>query len=298
MKPPKFHYRDPATVAETVGLLAEHGDDAKVLAGGQSLMPMLSMRLAYPEHLVDINGVAELDGIRAENGGLRIGALTRHSAAEQSELVARACPLITTGMPWIGHRAIRNRGTIGGSLAHADPAAELPAIMTALDATAIATSAGGTREIPLAEFFDMPLVSALDPDELLTEIRVPRQPAGEGSALVELARRQGDFAVAGVAATLALRGDGTVERARMVAFAVAPVPVRLAAAEELLAGADPGGDAVEEAALAAARAISPTSDLHGTAEYRRSVTAELVRRAVAQAAADARARARAEGGPR
>jgi carbon-monoxide dehydrogenase medium subunit len=291
MKPPRFHYRDPATVEETVAILAEHGDDAKVLAGGQSLMPMLSMRLAYPEQLVDINRVAELEGITAHDGGVRIGALTRHSAAEHSEIVARACPLITTGMPWIGHRAIRNRGTIGGSLAHADPAAELPAIMTALDATAIATSAGGRREIPLGEFFEMPLVSVLGSDELLTEILVPGQPAGEGSALVELARRQGDFAVAGVAATLTLTGDGAIGRARMVAFSVAPVPVRLTGPEQILAGADPAGDAVEEAAQAASREISPTSDLHGTADYRRSVTVELVKRAVAQAAADARARA-------
>jgi carbon-monoxide dehydrogenase medium subunit len=290
MKPPLFNYLDPATVEEAVAILAEHGDDAKVLAGGQSLMPMLSMRLAYPDQLVDINGVAELDGIHEENGGLRIGALTRHSAAEASELVGRACPLIAKGMPWIGHRAIRNRGTLGGSLAHADPAAELPAIMTALEATVIATRAGGEREIALGDLFEMPLVSALAPEELLTEIHVPAQPVDEGSALVELARRQGDFAVAGIVATLTLGAGGAIDRIRLVAFAVAPVPVRLVAAEEILAGADPGGDAVAEAARAAAGDVSPTSDLHGTAVYRRALTAELLKRAVAQAVADARAR--------
>jgi carbon-monoxide dehydrogenase medium subunit len=290
MKPPLFDYLDPVTVDETVAILAEHGDDAKVLAGGQSLMPMLSMRLAYPDRLVDLNGIAELAGIHEEDGGLRIGALTRHSAAEASEVVGRACPLIAKGMPWIGHRAIRNRGTLGGSLAHADPAAELPAIMTALEATVIAARAGGEREIPLGELFEMPLVSALAPDELLTEIRVPAQPATEGSAVVELARRRGDFAVAGIAGTLTLAADGAIDRARLVAFAVAPVPVRLIAAEAILAGADPGGDAVEEAAVAAAGEVSPTSDLHGTAEYRRALTAELVKRAVAQAVADARTR--------
>jgi len=287
MKPPRFRYLDPETVAEAVAALREQGDDARVLAGGQSLVPMLSMRLAYPEYVVDINRLHELGGINAGHSELRIGALTRQAEIELSPDVEARCPLLSRGMRWVGHRSIRNRGTIGGSLAHADPAGELPAMMTALDASVVARSADGERDIPIGEFFEMPFVTALAPDELLTEVRVPAQPRGAGSAVVELARRHGDFAVAGVAASLDLDAAGCVRTARLVGFATGPTPQRLAAAEEALAGAEPTGQALGAASDAATSDVSPTDDIHASADYRRALTGELVRRAVTEAATDA-----------
>jgi CO/xanthine dehydrogenase FAD-binding subunit len=290
MKPPRFRYVEPDTVADAVAALGKYGEDAKILAGGQSLVPMLSMRLAYPEYLVDINRLGELDGIDAGSGALRVGALTRHSTLEHSPVVAGRCPLLGRGMRWVGHRSIRTRGTIGGSLAHADPAAELPAMMIALEATVVARSPRGDRDIPIGQFFEMALVTALAPDELLTEVRVPAQSARAGSAVVELARRHGDFAVAGVVASLELDDVGRIQTPRLVGFATGPVPQRLHRAEAALAGARPVGDPLDEASRGASEDVSPTDDIHGSATYRREVTGELVRRAVAEAAADAGAR--------
>jgi carbon-monoxide dehydrogenase medium subunit len=289
LKPGKFEYFDPTDVDAVTALLAQYGDEAKVLSGGQSLVPMLSMRLAYPAALVDINRVAGLDHLREDAQGWEIGALVRHAQAEDSPELAAALPVLRKALRWVGHRAIRTRGTVVGSLAHADPAAELPAVMTALDATVTARSATGTRSIPLTELFVMPLVSSLSPEEVLVDVRIPRRAPGEGSAVVEVARRHGDFALAGVVALVALDGE-TIGSTRLVSFATGPVPQRLPAAEGLLAGAGPGADAFAAAGAAAASEIDPGGDIHASADYRRSVTAELVGRALEEAVADARAR--------
>jgi carbon-monoxide dehydrogenase medium subunit len=283
MKPSRFAYHDPDTVEEALALLEEYGDEAKVLAGGQSLMPMLSMRLAYPSVLIDLNRVAELNGIREESGMIVFGALARQAEAEDSPLVAEACPLLRRALPWVAHRSVRNRGTLGGSLAHADPAAEIPAVMTALDATVIARGASGERAIPIAELFDMPLMSTLAADEILTEIQVPRQPSEATCAVAETARRHGDFALAGVVATIVLDTDGVVVTARLVAFATGPVPKRLAGAEAVLTGGRPDRGLLGEAGRVASLEVQPSDDLHASGEYRRAVTAAMVERALAEA---------------
>jgi aerobic carbon-monoxide dehydrogenase medium subunit len=276
MKPPRFRHYDARTVDEAVELLAEHGDDAKVLAGGQSLIPMMSLRLAYPEVLVDINRTSELDYVSLRDGELAIGALTRHSTLERSGEVADSCPLVSAAMPWVAHEAIRNRGTIGGSLAHADPAAELPAVALALDASVVVKSRDGLRTIPIDEFFRMPFVVALRDGELVTEIRLPVQAPSAGSAVREIARRRGDFALAGVVASVVLEHD-RVAQARVVGFAAAPTPRRLAAVEEALVGAR-----VDEE-------LDPTGDVHASAEYRRAVMKVLTARALVDAIDEARA---------
>src|SRR4051812_33814261 len=198
MKPPLFEYHAPASIDEAVGLLAEHGDEAKVLAGGQSLIPLLSLRLARPAHLVDVNGLSELAGI-ANGKGLELGALVRHRAAERSADVKAASPMVAAALRFVGHAAIRNRGTVGGSVAHADPAAELPAVLLALGGEVVAQSERGSRTIPAADMFQGFLTTALEPDELLTAVRFPASPAGAGWSFMEFSRRSGDFAIIGVA---------------------------------------------------------------------------------------------------
>src|SRR5438067_3440046 len=209
MKPPLFEYHAPASVDEAIDLLAEHGDEAKVLAGGQSLIPLLSLRLARPAHLIDINGATDLAGVEA-NGALELGAMVRHRVAERSEQVANRNPLLAAAMRFIGHAAIRNRGTIGGSIAHADPAAELPAVLLALDGEAVVESRRGTRIIPAAQLFQGFLTTAVEPDELLTAVRVPSLPGSAGWSFQEFSRRSGDCAVVGVATVLGVGGDGRI----------------------------------------------------------------------------------------
>jgi carbon-monoxide dehydrogenase medium subunit len=287
MKPPRFEYHAPESLAEAVGLISELGPSgAKVLAGGQSLMPMLSMRLARPEALVDINHVGELDYIRADNGTLVLGALARQAALEASAEVAAACPLLAQALPQVGHPSIRNRGTIGGSLAHADPSAELPAVVTALNATLVARGPRGERTIEVADFFKHWFTTSLAEDELMTEVRLPKQRADAGSAVLEVARRHGDFALVGVATTLAVSSEGRLEDVRIVGFATGPTPRRLTGAEGILEGSEPIGDALREAAARAQEEVDPTSDIHSSAEYRRRVVGVLVKRAVESAVQD------------
>lgn len=266
--------------------MGEHGDSAKVLAGGQSLMPVLAMRLARPDYLVDLNGVADLAYVREENGSVRIGALTRHHELQSSPSIEAACPLLWKAIPHIGHSAIRYRGTIGGSIAHADPAAELPAVILALDAELTVRGAGGSRVVPASDFFVTYFTTAVQPDELLTEVRIPRARASEGTAVLELARRSGDFALAGIAATVQMSGN-TVERARLCAFGVDHVPRRLDDAEQILTGSNPTREVIEEAGKRAARAVEPESDIHASSEYRREMTEVLTRRALREALEDA-----------
>ena len=284
MKLPPVGYEAPTTAAETVGLLAEYLDEASVLAGGQSLIPLLALRLARPAVLIDINGVAELSGVSATDGWVAIGAMTREYVAEASETVADTVPLLAAALPLIGHEAIRSRGTIGGSLAHADPAAELPAVARALDAEFVVRGQSGERVIPAAQWFEGYLTTSRRPDELLVEVRFPAAGRDTGVSFQEVARRHGDFAIVGLATSLTLSG-GVINDARLAFAGLSDVPVRAAAAEDLLAGERPSAELFDEAARRATEDIDPPADLHGSSDYRKTVAAALVRRGL-RAAAD------------
>ena len=284
MKPPPFEYDDPASVDEALALLAEHGDEAKVLAGGQSLVPLLNFRLARPERLVDINKLDRLAYVRADDGLLRIGTLTRHSVLERSPDVAARLPLLSQAVSLVGHVQIRNRGTVGGSVAHADPAAELPVAFVALEARYHVRSRDRERVVASDEMFVTHLTTALEAEELLTEIEVPVPPPRTGAAFVEFARRHGDFALGGAAVLLTLDDDGVCTRARIALLAAAPTPLRARAAEEWLLGATIDARTAGEAAGRAVADIHPTGDIHGGTDYRRALVETLVERAVLRAA--------------
>jgi len=286
MKLPPVDYEAPKTVSEAVGLLAEYQDDASVLAGGQSLIPLLALRLARPAVLIDINGLAELSGVSAANGWVAIGAMTREYVAEESGTVASAVPLLAAALPLIGHEAIRSRGTIGGSLAHADPAAELPAVARALDAEFVVRSQAGERVIAAADWFEGYLTTSRRADELLVEVRFPAAAPGTGTSFQEVARRHGDFAVAGLAASLTLSG-GAISDARLAFAGLSDMPVRAAGAEDLLDGERPSAELFEEAARRATEDLDPPADLHGSSDYRKKVAAALVRRGLPAAADNA-----------
>jgi carbon-monoxide dehydrogenase medium subunit len=289
MKLPPVDYEAPTTVSETVELLAEHRDDASVLAGGQSLIPLLALRLAQPAVLIDINGVDELCGVSGADGWVAIGAMTREYVAEESGTVAGAVPLLAAALPLIGHEAIRSRGTVGGSLAHADPAGELPAVARALDAEFVVCGPSGERVVPAAEWFEGYLTTSRRPDELLTEVRFPAAGPGTGVSFQEVARRHGDFAMVGLATSVTL-SDGAISDARLAFAGVSDVPARATGAEELLAGQRPSAKLFDEAARRAAGDIDPPSDLHGSGEYRKKVAATLVRRGLREAVGNAQER--------
>jgi aerobic carbon-monoxide dehydrogenase medium subunit len=289
MKLPPFDYEAPRTVSEAVELLAEHGDEASVLAGGQSLIPLLALRLARPAVLIDINGIDELSGVSATDGRVAIGAMTREYAAEESQSVADAVPLLAAALPFIGHEAIRSRGTIGGSLAHADPAAELPAVARALDAEFVVRGQSGERVVPAAEWFEGYLTTSRRPDELLVEVRFPAAGRGTGISFQEVARRHGDFAIVGLAAALTL-SDGAISDARLAFAGLSDVPVRAAAAEDLLVGERPSTELFDEAARLSTADADPPGDLHGSSDYRKTVATALVRRGLRAAADNARER--------
>jgi len=287
MKLPPVEYEAPTTVAEAVDLLAEHDDEASVLAGGQSLIPLLALRLARPAVLIDINGIDELSGVSVTDGWVAIGAMTREYVAEKSETIADAVPLLAAALPLIGHEAIRSRGTIGGSLAHADPAAELPAVARALDAEFVVRGQSGMRVIPAAQWFEGYLTTSRHSDELLLEVRFPTAGRGTGISFQEVARRHGDFAIVGLAASLTL-SDGAISDARLAFVGVSDVPVRAAAAEDLLVGERPSTELFDEAARRATDDLDPPGDLHGSSDYRKTVAAALVRRGLRAAAGNAR----------
>jgi CO/xanthine dehydrogenase FAD-binding subunit len=289
MKLPPVEYEAPTTVDEATDLLAEYGDEASVLAGGQSLIPLLALRLARPEVLIDVNGIAGLSGVSAEDGRVAIGATTREYVAEESEIVADAVPLLAAALPFIGHEAIRSRGTIGGSLAHADPAAELPAVARALDAEFVVRGQSGVRVIPAAQWFEGYLTTSRSPDELLVEVRFPAARRGTGTSFEEVARRHGDFAMVGLAASLVMSGE-VISEARLAFAGVADVPVRAAAAEDLLVGERPSAELFDEAARRATEDLDPPADLHGSSDYRKTVAAAVVRRGLRAAADNARER--------
>ncbi len=272
---------------EAVALLAEHGAEAKILAGGQSLVPMMNFRLLRPALVVDVNRIPVLAGITATDDGLVLGGMTRHAALESSRLVRERAPLIAEVVPFIGHPAIRNRGTLGGSVAHADPAAELPVALLALDASVRAHSARGVRDIPADQFFVSPLTTALAPDEILTAIRIPVPAASVGWAFFEFARRHGDFALVAVAVTMRVEAGLIADPVRIALGGVAGRPIRARRAEASLRGMPPTTGLLEAAAQEAAGEADPPSDIHGSAEYRRHLTRVFVRAALDRAHARA-----------
>lgn len=287
MKPAPFVYHRARSLSDALALLAEH-PDAKPLAGGQSLIPAMNFRLAQPSVLVDLNAVIELAGITATPaGGLRIGAMTRHITVERSELIRAQAPLLFETMPHVAHSAIRSRGTLGGSLAHADPSAELPAVMTALGARFLLRSAAGERWMDATEFFTGLFATALVAGELLIAVEVPPRPARSGHAFLEVARRHGDYALAGVAVQVVLAVDGRVENARIALLSVGDGPV-LVAGGTSLAGTDGDADAIIAAAESVRAEVDPPTDIHADAEYRRQLAAVLTRRALSVAIARAR----------
>jgi aerobic carbon-monoxide dehydrogenase medium subunit len=281
MKPAKFDYYDPKSLEEALALLDCNPDDAKVLAGGQSLMPLLNMRLARPNIVVDINQIKELNYVRASDGGIAIGAIARQRALQTEKLIAERVPILQEAAYYIAHPQIRSRGTICGSIAHADPAAELPALALALDAEMTLTSAKATRTVGAETFFQSFFTTALEANEILTEVRFPAPLKDSAWSVIEISRRHGDFAIAGIVAGLSLDPDRQViRRARLVYFGVGPTPIRVPAAEEALIGQAALEPTFEAAAQSAKQGIDPTNDIHATEEYRRAVAATLTKRAL------------------
>jgi len=281
MKPPPFEYYDPTTIAEVVGLLGRL-ENAKLLACGQSLMPMLNMRFVLPDHVVDLNRVEGLSYIREANGAIEIGAMTRQRDLEFSDVVRVRCPLMHEAIQQIGHRQTRNRGTIGGSLCHLDPAAELVSIAAALDATVTVAGANGSRTIDFADFPVAYMTPAIEPQEVVTAVRLPTWPAGHGSAFIEFSRRHGDFAIVSAAALLEADGTGNVTRASVTIGGAGVAPVRARAVEQALLGQIPD-DALLRAACESCREIEAIDDIHAPASYRQHLAAVLSRRALAKA---------------
>jgi CO/xanthine dehydrogenase FAD-binding subunit len=285
MKPAVFEYVRPASLADALGVLRERGDEAKVLAGGQSLVPMMNFRLARPAVLVDLNALSELAYIRAEGTGLALGAMTRQRTIEKSDVVRAHAPLLAEATPWIGHVPIRTRGTIGGSLVHADPAAEYPVVMVALEAVLTLARRGGTRQVGASDFFQSYLSTAIEPDEILTEIRVPTPPPRARAAFVEISRRHGDFALVAAAAAVDVDPGGRVTWIRLALGGVGPTPIRAREAEAMLVGQRPTAALVAAAAATVVARTDPPDDIHASAEYRREMSAVFTRRALAAALA-------------
>jgi carbon-monoxide dehydrogenase medium subunit len=286
MKPAPFRWHGPESVQEAVQFLADYGDDGKVLAGGQSLVPVLAMRLAEPAHLIDINRLTELDFVLADSDGVTVGALARHSRVEHDAAASRVQPLLAQALALVAHPTIRNRGTTVGSLAHADPAGEMTAVLALTGGTITAQSARGRRTVPVSDFFRGPLESDLANDELAVQAYFPALPAGAGSAFVEIARRHGDYALCGVGAVAELDESGSVLALRCAYLSVTDTPLVLDLTQAWLCTEN---DAAEQARLA----IDPQSDLHATADYRRQLAGVLTVRAARQAISAARGEARA-----
>jgi carbon-monoxide dehydrogenase medium subunit len=280
MKPPPFAYFAPRNLAEAVALLAEHGDEGRPLAGGQSLMPLMNLRMARPSALVDLNRASDLFHIREENGWVAIGTMTRQAVAEHDALVRSRCPLVAKAISFMGHTTIRNRGTVGGSIAHADPCAELPVAALALRAQMVVASAGGSRTLSADDFFVDSLVTAIEPGEMLSEVRFPVMSAGERFAFLQTGVRRADLAIAGVAARLSLRHDGVCTEASIVALGGGPRPTRLNAVEAALVGTTPRAADLREIARSVHEDIDPNNDLQASADYRRQVLVSLTEQAL------------------
>ena len=280
MKPVAFDYLTPTSVKETLTVLEDMGDRAKIIAGGQSLVPMMNFRLARPEILIDINRLAELSYIREENGALVIGALTRQRDVETSPTVRRACPLLSDAVSYVAHAAIRNRGTIGGSIVHADPAAEIATVLMALEGSIKIADSTGERTVDPEAFFLTYLTTTLAPNEMVVEVSFPIPPPGAGWGFAEISRRHGDFALAAVGAMLRLDQEGHCDVARIALGGVAPTPVRAVAAEEMLLGSECTAEVIEAAAQAVRQACDTDSDYHASAEYREHLAVALTRQSL------------------
>ncbi|MGW4422842.1 FAD binding domain-containing protein [Streptosporangium sp. NPDC004631] len=286
MKPSPFDYHAPRSVGEALKTLADAGEHGKVLAGGQSLIPMLNMRLAAPGHIVDINRLTELAAVTVEPGGVRTGALARHAQVERSRPVAAAQPLLRQALRLVAHPVIRNRGTVVGSLVHADPAAELPAVLALLGGSVRLARPGAVRDVSAADFFTGPLESAIEPGELAVSALFPALPPRSGTAFHEVARRHGDYALAGVAALVRLDDDLRIAAARVACVGVGPVPMLADVTE--VCGHRPPGSADWGAAARAVRArVEPEADIHASADYRRHLVGVLAERALRDAAGEA-----------
>ncbi len=286
MKPAPFTYHDPRSVKELVALLGKH-ENTKLLAGGQSLGPMLNFRYVVPDHLIDLNRIPELAYVKPGNGTLEIGAMTRQRALERSDDIKRACPIMVEALGFVGHVQTRNRGTLGGSLAHLDPAAELPGICSLYDAILTVTGPKGARKVAMADWGVSFMTPNLKPNEVLTAITLQLWREPHGHAFVEMARRHGDFAIAGVGCLAALDSAGKAKRVALALIGVSHAPVRLAAAEKLLTGTDLGDDAIRSAAAKVDK-LEALDDAHVSAAYRKRLAGVLLGRAVKQAAARAR----------
>lgn len=292
MKPAPFEYLAPDSLDAALDILARQGGDAKLLAGGQSLIPVMNFRLAQPSLLVDLNRLGELDYVRPDGGGLRIGAMTRQRTLERDPRVAGLAPLLSEAVPFIAHPQIRNRGTVGGSLAHADPASELPAVAVALRARFRLQRAGGERWVEARDFFAGLFTTVLEPDEMLVEVALPASPARSGWAFLEVARRHGDYAQVGIAAGVSLDETGRCREARLVYLSVGDGPVEAREAARLLEGSPPSEEAIVAAADKAARdEMDPTGDIHASADFKRHLARVLTGRALRRAFARAKGEA-------
>ncbi|MBA0127179.1 xanthine dehydrogenase family protein subunit M [Haloechinothrix sp. YIM 98757] len=283
MKPPPFEYRSAHDSAEAVTLLTEYGDDAKILAGGQSLVPLMNFRMARPSVLIDINQTQDMTHIHAEDGHLVVGAMTRQRVLERDQTAGSAVPLLPAALAHSGHTTNRNRGTFGGSLAHADPAAELPTVLVALGGELTVQGPSGKRTVPAEDFFLAPLVTSLEYNEILLSARLPRLPRGTGVRVEELARRHGDFAIVSVMAAVHLDSNGRADLVRIAAGGVDSTPIRLHEAEAQLSGTTLDDAGIDAAAVAAADSVQPTDDVHGSASYRLEMVRVLVARAIRSA---------------
>jgi len=283
MIPAAFEYHTPGSIKEATALLARLGDDAKVLSGGQSLIPLMKLRLSSPRHVVDINGIGGLDGVREADGFLRIGALTRESDLEESEIVRTRYPLLHDTCKVIADPLVRNLATVGGNLAHADPANDHPATMLALGAEVVAVGTKGERTIPITAFFTGPFATALRPDEILVEIRIPTPPARSGGAYLKLERKVGDFATAAVAVHIVLSAGGTCDQVGIGLTNVGLTPIKATQAEAALKGKRPDAATIKQAAELAAAAAQPSDDLRGSAEYKKDLVRVLTGRALRRA---------------
>jgi CO/xanthine dehydrogenase FAD-binding subunit len=284
MKPAPFNLLRPRNVDAALALLQSYRDEAKVLAGGQSLVPLMNFRLAQPHNLIDLNGVEGLDQIKLDDQTLTLGAMVRQRDVERSAAIAERLPILREAMEQVAHPAIRNRGTVGGSLVHADPSAELPLLALALDATFHLRSARVSRSVAAKDFYQGYLLTDIAPDELLVAIDFHLPPADSGSCCTEIARRHGDFAIVAVAVVLGLDGDRRIAFARVALGGIGPAPLRMIAAEQALLGEWPDADLFRRAGDIAAQAVDPPADIHASSSYRRHLTGVLVRRALTTAA--------------
>mgnify|MGYP001216608547 CR=1 FL=1 len=280
MIPPSFEYLNPSQISEAIAMLQKHGDEAKILAGGHSLIPAMRLRLSEPGYLIDINGIEGLDYIREDGGQLRIGALTREAELEESEMIQGKYPLLLDTVKMIADPSVRNMATVGGNLAHGDPGNDHPATMLALRAVVAVEGPNGSREIGIDDFFPDFFTTALEPDEILTEIRIPSPPSGSGGAYLKIERKVGDYATAAVACQLNIDSTGTIQNIGIGLTNVGSTPIRASTTEQLLKGKNPNDNMIEEAGRLSAADSEPMDDLRGSAEYKRALVDELTQRAI------------------